>query len=72
VQTHFNAIQEFNSEEKMNLEVEAKFIMPTAEENFQILMNVSLSVENYFNLDVVAIGNFDLSNDLQGENRQAL
>ncbi len=71
VQTNFNAIQQFNSEEKINLEVEAKLIKPTDEEHFQILMNVSVSVENYFDLGIVAIGNFDLSNDLQGESRQA-
>lgn len=70
IRTSFNARRMYNFEENMDLNVDAKLVAPTSEDSFQILMNVSLSVQNCFNLEVVGVGNFDLSNDLEGEERQ--
>ena len=71
VRTNFSAKNKFDFEEQIDLDVDVKLVPTTDPVSFQILMDASLSVKNYFKLDVIAIGNFDLEESLQGAERLA-
>lgn len=71
VRTNFSAKNKFDFEEQIDLDVDVKLVPPTDPVSFQILMDASLSVKNYFKLEVIAIGNFDLVESLQGQERLA-
>ena len=47
---------------EIEISVEPKFFIPADKKNvFNIIMNVRVSAENYFSIDVIAVGYFELS-----------
>ncbi|MGC4130258.1 MAG: protein-export chaperone SecB [Bergeyella sp.] len=60
---NFNSDQQFTGEQGININIEPKVYFPKDNPNhFKIIQEVHVSADNTFNLFIVAIGNFELSN----------
>lgn len=58
----FNSLKQYNNQEVIDFNVSPKVFYPEAEKKkFKILMDVSLKSKEYFDLSLVAIGNFELN-----------
>ena len=70
------SIQAFieSEDERVNIEIEPRIFYPEGEPNtFKIIMNVELSVENYFELKIIGIGTFEISGiDISDSDRKML
>jgi len=66
---NFNAVAP-RTEKEMQIDInyEPKVYYPVdSKQDFKIIVNIELSAENVFSLSLTAIGNFQLSNDIDGK-----
>lgn len=60
---NFNSEKQFSGEEEISVNIEPKVYFPKDDSNhFKIIQEVQVSVENTFNIFIIAIGNFQLNN----------
>lgn len=60
---NFNSEKQFLGEEEISVNIEPKVYFPKDDSNhFKIIQKVQVSVENTFNIFIIAIGNFQLNN----------
>lgn len=65
VSISFNAEQQYDSKQKIELAVDPRVAYPEEESlGFQIFMDVAVICKGYFNLQVLAIGNFEFGEKL--------
>lgn len=60
---NFNSEKQFSGEEEISVNIEPKVYFPKDDTNhFKIIQEVQVSVEDTFNIFIIAIGNFQLNN----------
>ncbi|RRJ86899.1 hypothetical protein EG240_15710 [Paenimyroides tangerinum] len=60
---NFNSEKQFSGEEEISVNIEPKVYFPKDDANhFKIIQEVQVSVENTFNIFIIAIGNFQFNN----------
>ncbi len=70
INVKFNSIQPFRFEEKINFKIDAKLnIDNDSENNFQIIMGLEMQANSYFELNIVAVGYFEIKSDASKELR---
>lgn len=58
-----NSKQVFTGEQEVFIKIDPKIYHPKDDSNsFKIIQDVHLSVENYFNISIIAVGSFELNN----------
>ena len=59
---NFNSENQFNGDKEITVNIEPKVYFPKGNSNhFKIIQDVQVSVENVFDIFIIAIGNFELN-----------
>ena len=71
IHVSFDAAKEYDRESNVNIRIEPSVFYPNNSPNlFNILMDVSLSSESFFNMKISAVGYFELEEELSDQERR--
>jgi preprotein translocase subunit SecB len=71
IDINFNAKQAYDGKEKIDLHINPQVFIP--EDNlsiFQIIMEVEVTCKEYFSLNLVSVGNFELNGEIDADIRK--
>jgi len=68
VNIKFETNQQYDNETEIDLNIDPKIFYPEKEPDFfKIFMEISIRCDNYFNLNLVGIGNFELDKEFENQ-----
>ncbi len=66
IDVNYNSNQPFDKKSEVNIGIDAKLVSSKEDKShFKIFMLVKVSSETFFNLEVQALGNFELSEEME-------
>lgn len=63
-----NSIKQYDNQTTIDLDIQPKVFYPEDENFFKIFMEVQIKSEEFFELNLVGIGNFELDKEIADEN----